>query len=59
MDSSNWIALAAVLITTFGSIVIGGYNLIKLMIKSSHDDIEIERLNDKIEQLKQQIREMN
>lgn len=58
MDSSNWIALAAVLITTFGSIVVGGYHLIKLMIKSSSDDAEIERLKDKIEQLKSHVREM-
>lgn len=59
MESSNWIALAAVLITTFGSIVIGGYHLIKLMIKSSSDDQEIERLKDKIEQLRDHIRDMN
>lgn len=66
MNSANWIALAAVMITTFGMIVAGGIAIIRLMIKSSSDDLElkelrreIERLNDKIEGLRGQIREMN
>lgn len=59
MNSANWIALAAVMITTFGMIVAAGIAIIKLLIKSSRDDLEIERLNDKIDRLKEQIREMN
>lgn len=66
MNSANWIALAAVMITTFGMIVAAGIAIIRLMIKSSSDDLElkelrreIERLNDKIEGLRGQIREMN
>lgn len=66
MNSANWIALAAVMITTFGMIVAGGIAIIRLMIKSSSDDLElkelrreIERRDDKIESLRGQIREMN
>lgn len=59
MTTDNWIALAAFVIPTFISIAIGGYHLIKLMIKSSSDDLEIERLKDKIERLREHVREMN
>lgn len=66
MTTENWIALAAVLITTFGGLCVAVYNLIKLMIKSSLDDAEIKRLeedikrrDDKIESLREQIRDMN
>lgn len=66
MNSANWIALAALLITIFGMVVAAGIAIIRLMIKSSSDDLElkelrreIERLNDKIEGLRGQIREMN
>lgn len=59
MESSNWIALAAVLITTFGAVVTSAYFIVKLMIKSLKDDIEIERLKDKNEQLRDHLRGMN
>lgn len=59
MDTANWIALAAVLLTIFGAIATSVYFLFKLMIKSSHDDLEIERLKDRIEQLRDHIRDMN
>lgn len=59
MNASNWIALAAVLITVFGMLCAAAYLIIRLLIKSSSDDAKIERLEDYIEQLKDQIRDMN
>lgn len=59
MNASNWIALAAVLITVFGMLCAAAYLIIRLLIKSSSDDAKIERLEDHIEQLKDQIRGMN
>jgi hypothetical protein len=59
MNASNWIALAAVLITVFGMLCAAAYLIIRLLIKSSSDDAKVERLKDQIEQLKDQIRDMN
>lgn len=58
MTTDNWIALAAFVIPTFGAICVAAYHLIKLLIKSSADDQEIARLKDKIDQLKEHIKEM-
>lgn len=59
MNASNWIALAAVLATVFGMLCAAAYLIIRLLIKSSSDDAKIERLEDYIEQLKDQVRGMN
>lgn len=59
MTTDNWIALAALIVPTFGALCTAAYYLIKLLIKSSIDDAEIKRLKDKIERLKEQVRGMN
>ena len=73
MTTENWIALAAVLVTVFGSLCTVVYFLVKLWIKSALDDSEIEHLRAEVEKkdkevermrikndrLKEQIRDMN
>lgn len=59
MTTENWIALAALIIPTFGTLCALGYYLIKLLIKSATDEAKIARLEDKVERLQEVIRGMN
>jgi hypothetical protein len=59
MTTDNWIALAALIVPTFGALCTATYYLIKLLIKSAMDDAKIARLEGKVERLQAQIKEMN